>query len=128
MHSVSLISAMAGLILLGVPSAGLAQSAMVDLPKPAGPSKFVSEIGGKPVQIGVPAGGKQVGIPGVVNIVPAPQTEDAPEPLPDPASGEELQDKEPPDNQTPPGQQPGGQAKSSAPDATAACDPDCDDD
>jgi len=59
--------------------------------------------------------------------VPTPQTEDAQEPLPDPASEEEPQDKEPSDK-TPPGQPPGSQAKSSAPDAAAACDPDCDDD
>jgi hypothetical protein len=127
MHPVSLTSAMAGLILLGASSAGLAQSAMVDLPKPTGPSKFVTEAGGKPVQVGVPEN-KQSGVPGVVNIVPAPQTEDAPEPLPDPVLAEEPQDKDPPDSQTPPGQQPGSQAKSSAPDAAAACDPDCDDD
>jgi hypothetical protein len=117
------------MLLSAASSAGLAQSAMVELPKPKGPSKFVTEVGGKPAQIGVPSGPKRASLPGVIDIVPAPQAVDVPELPPDPASEQEPQDKdkEAGDSQAPAAQPPGNQAKSPEPDA-AACDPDCDDD
>ena len=64
MHPISLTSAVAGLVVLTASaSAGLAQSAVIDLPRSAGPSRFVSGVGGKPVQIGVPAADEQSSMP-----------------------------------------------------------------
>lgn len=122
-------STMAGLILLSASaSVSLAQSAVFDLSKRTGPSRFVSEADGKPVQVGVPGDKRRIE-PGVVSIVPAPQVADAPDALPDPVSGDEPQDKQPPDGQPPStNQPPGAQATSSTPDDGAACDPDCGDD
>ena len=47
------------LLLYASSSTGIAQSAVVTLAPQSGPSKFVSEIGGKPAQIGTPAQGAQ---------------------------------------------------------------------
>lgn len=127
MHIVPSISVMAGLVLLSASaSAGLAQSAMIDLSKRTGPSRFVTEADGKPVQVGVP-GNKQTVGPGVVIILPAPQVADAPDPLPDLMSEDKPQDKEPGDSKIPAVNQPPG-AQATAPDAGTVCDPDCDDD
>ncbi len=109
MRPVSLTSAIAALLLNASASAALAQSAVIDLSKRSGPSRFVSEANGKPAQMGVSADQHRVG-PEPIAIIPTPQTSDSKDPPPDSKSTEKLQDKKPQDKEPADGQKADKQA------------------
>jgi len=63
--------AVAGLMTLSVAAAAkAAESALVDLPRQSGPSRFVTGLDGKPAELGRPAPGAHIGEPNAVVIVP----------------------------------------------------------
>lgn len=129
MHRMVPMPFLAALLLYLSSSTGIAQSAVVTLAPQSGPSKFVSEIGGKPAQIGTPAQGAQGSQREQLDVAivpPSPQAMSEPEPRSEQTSEPGAQDDEVQDDQATPDQPPGSQANSPARDEGSACDPDCD--
>ena len=142
MHHTSRVSCLFGLLLLSAsPTAGSAQSAVIDMTRQSGPSKFVSGVDRKPVQLGVPAGGDRGDAPEPIVVV-LPQTQTGQD---DPPVSEKSQDKEASqqraDNQSQPNspaagpssagnssQDPSGEQDSDGSPDVGSCDKDCDDD